>query len=307
MAAPKDGNTVPVNPDFADYYKKNEKEILALQDGAKLKTRDESARLAEFRTLRGKYPDPALATAAELVDDKSEKIAAFAVTVLGAAAVMSDHQTPDAAHQTPIQTYAMQRHEVARAALRKAQADPRKNVRDRATQTLASLSDEIGLRNIVVGAKEGRYSEIETVNHLGLAKPEVGLKLLQPYLATDKTPDVQAAAITYLANSPKYRQQIRDDFLLNPKAPMEARLVAAGRLAQDPRVALLVLGNAQTPPELFQETFLTYVRSAGPRHSPSQIESFQSILDTYKKLNPAAGNLSQIDQQLKAMKQANTP
>jgi hypothetical protein len=294
-----------INPDLADYYKKNDEEIQKLVKSVKDTSRKEDERLTDFRKLRSKYPDPTLSTAVELVGDRSEKIAGFAVSVLGAAAVMSDHRMPEAVHQSPVDAYVMKKHEVARAALRKAQADERRDVRNRATRSLASLSDEIGLQNVVIGSQQGRYSEIEAVNHLGLAKREVSGKLIQPYLAS-RTLDAQAAAVSFLATAPNYQRQIRDEFLLNPKAPLESRLAAAAQLAQNPDIALLILGNAQTPPELFQETFLKYLRSRGPRFSAAQLDSFDAILTTYKKSNPDV-EVKAVQKQLQVLKQANTP
>lgn len=297
--------TPPMKPDLTDYYKKHDEEIQKLRKSVKDTARPEEERLADFKKLRAKYPDPALSAAVELIGDSSEKIAAFAVTLLGAAAVMSDHRMPEAGHLSPIDAYVMKRHEVARAALRKAQADERRDVRNRATRTLASLSDEIGLQNIVAGSKQGRYSEIEAVNHFGLARREISGKLIQPYLAS-KTVGAQAAAVSFLASVPDFKNQIRDEFLLNPKAPLETRLAAAAQLAQDPGNALLILSNSQTPPELFQETFLRYLRSGSPQYTAAQLASFDAILATYKKYNPSA-DMNALEKQLQFLKQANTP
>src|SRR5690349_2145578 len=66
-----------VNPGLRDYYQKHAKEIEELQAGVKKASRNENDRLADFRKLRARYPDAAVATAAEVVGDKSEKIASF--------------------------------------------------------------------------------------------------------------------------------------------------------------------------------------------------------------------------------------
>lgn len=294
-----------INPDLEDYYKKNSEEIQNIQKNIKDTKRSEEQRLADFKKLRSKYPDPAFLSAVELISDSSQKIATFSVSLLGAAAVMSDHRMTDAGHLSPVDAYVMKRHEVARAALRKAQSDERRDVRNNATRTLASLSDEVGLQNIVAGSQQGRYSEIEAVNHFGLAKREVSSKLIQPYLAS-KTPDAQAAAIGFLASIPEFRNQIRDEYLLNSKAPLESRLAAAAHLAPDPVVALLVLGNSQTPPELFQETFLVHLRTGSQKFSGAQLESFEAILKTYSKSNPNS-DVTAILKQLQNLNQANTP
>ncbi len=296
--------SLPLNPDFLERYQKNLAEIKQLQDDVRNTHRTEMERLADFRKLRGKYPDYALHLSKDMAADASEKIAELSVSLLGSAVVMSDHKMSHEGVATPSETYMMQRHGFALKALRNAQMDTRQMIRNGATRTLASLSDEIGLQNIIKGAKEGRYSQIDTVNHLGLAKSEVGLELIQPYLQSESA-DVQAAAVHYMASSTSYRNMIRDRILLNSKAPLEARLAASEHLGSDPRIAMLLLNNGQTPPELFQKTMRTYLNS-GWSYSEAELKSLRSILETYRK-NESGASFTDLENELNKLNQSNSP
>lgn len=297
--------SLPINPDFAEKYKRNAVEIAELQRSVRDTQRTEDERIADYRKLRSKYPDYALHLATDLIKDGSNKIAEFSVSMLGAAVVMSDHKMAHATSISPAEVYAMQRHEFGLKALRVAQLDARPSVRDRATQTLASLSDEIGLQNIIQGAKDGRYSEIDAVNHLGLAKSEVGLALIQPYLGSQAA-DVQTAAVRYMASSPAFRTVIRDRVLLNDKAPLEARLAASEALSSEASIAMLLLSNGQTPPELFQKTMLTYLNSHGKTYSEAELNALKATVETYQKLEPKA-NFSELKTEFAKLKQSITP
>ncbi|MEQ1826897.1 MAG: hypothetical protein ABL921_13165 [Pirellula sp.] len=298
-------SSLPLNPDFLERYQRNAAEIKQLQDDVKNAQRSEIERFADYRKLKGKYPDHALHLARELVADTSSKIAEFAVSILGSAVVMSDHKMSHSGEKTRLEAYIMQRHEFALKSLRGAQLDSRREIRNRATQTLASLSDEIGLQNIVQGAKAGRYSEIETVNHLGLAKPEISLNLIQPYLQSDSA-DVQAAAVHFLASSTTYRNIIRDTILLNADAPLLARLAASEHIGSDPNIALLVLNDGKTPPELFQRTMLTYLHSGDKQYSSAELNSLRSVLETYRKDKDNV-NFKELETELNKLKQSNSP
>ncbi|WP_435021804.1 hypothetical protein TA3x_002568 [Tundrisphaera sp. TA3] len=296
-----------IHPDLVARYEKNAADIKALQETVQDGSRPEEDRLKAFHLLRRKYPDAAVVTSAALVKAKepSEKVAAFAVGELGAAAAMSDHRMREGVQPTPTDLYMMRRHEFAREALRIGQKDPRPSIRNSATNTLAALSDKIGLDNVVAGANEGRYSALEAVNHLGLARRDVGAEFLEPYLDSSKSADVQAAAVTYLAGVPDLSNRIRDEFLLNPDAPMEARLAAARRLAKNPDIALLILSNDKTPPELFQETFTTYLTAEEKHFSEPQLKLIEGTLMRYKNANPDA-NLKRADDTVKKVREANS-
>ena len=294
---------LPLNPDLLDFYKSNETEISSLQKRVKDKALGDGNRMDEFRKLRAKYPDHALHVASELMGDSSESISVFSVSLLGAAAVMSDHKMSPDHSLTPAEAYVMQRHQLAKTSLRKAQADNRRDVRERATQTLASLSDEIGLRNIVVGTTEGRYSELEAVNHLALANPNLGLKLIEPFLKSQSV-DVQAVAVGWLANSPDFQNMVRDEYLLNSTAPIEVRIAAAEHLKLDPNVTTLLLGNSNIPPELFAIAFKHYVRDQ-VRPTLQERKGMQGILYSYETATKKEMNDLRVV--LKSLEAANTP
>jgi hypothetical protein len=307
---PADGKMgqLPTHPDpfLANYYQTNAAEIEKLRAVAVDVKRSADERLKALQTLRAKFPDPAVAVAAELVADKSEKIAALAVTLVTGAAAMSNHRAPDDAHASPAMAYMMRKHELAKDALRKVVADPRATIRKPAASTLASLSDEKALEKIAAGAQAGVYNDAEAVKLYGLARTEASGKYLVKYLDPSKPAAIQAAAVRHLAESPRYRTQVRDTYLYNPKAPMEARVSAARVLAKDPATATPLLANPQAPPELYEAVLDSYLQARGAELSPAQIEYLKKAVQNYRGAQPAAP-LKGVEARLLKLQKAKSP
>jgi hypothetical protein len=302
--ATADRGKAPENPALVDHYQLNKEEISALMQNVKNPERSEENRLNDFKKLRSKYHDYAIEASATLIKDKSTPIALLAVKLLGGASAMTDHRM-DSKYMSPSQKYAMAMSEFVRKALREAQADERQEIRDWATQSLASLSDEVGLDNIVKGAADGRYSEIDTINHLSLARPEASDKLLYPYLKKATTADAKAAVVSILSNSRKYANEMRDNYLLNEDAPLVTRLAAAKNLAKDPR-SLLLLSNPKTPAELIEQVCVTYLDENQSKISAAELKVIKDAVTGFSKTS-TGHDLKPLLKKIETMQQEKSP
>jgi len=218
-----------VDPGIRGFYLENADEINSLSSQL-FDSNNEPMRLAALEELTSKYPHAAEILARSLVRDGNEDLALYAVRILKAATVMSDHRSMHVGKsELPRVLRMMKRHEESTSALRLAVSDERRRIRNEVASYLASLSDEPTLE-FIAADNTGLYSDVDAANLFTLAGGEVGEKYLERYVGQGDL-EAQRTAITYLGAIPAYQQQIRSEYFLNSNAPIEARVDAAHTLS----------------------------------------------------------------------------
>lgn len=270
-------------PEVAAEYQKASAEIESLQAIVQDTSKPSAERMAALMSLRSEYPDAAIVTAAKVVQDADTGIASTAVEILESAVVMSNHDhAADELQESPYVRYMTQKHEFARAALRKAIDDARAQVRNGAAATLSSLSDESGVQAIVAATEKGLYKPVQTINYIGLAKSDVSGKYLEQYLK-NADENVKAAAVGALAQYAQYEKMVKDDFLYNKDAPLQCRQAAAKVLVTSASDALLLISNVETPPALYQQAIRVYLGTEGDRLTPEEMQYLQRGVKLYSE------------------------
>lgn len=273
------------DPSSVSFYKENAADVDRLvsivhADGT------EEERIAALRDLIDLYPDAAFYAALELVKDPNTAIATMAVDFISASVVMSDHDVHD--HDaSPAQLYIMSKHEEGKEALRSILLAERAELREKAAQMLASLSDEAALDIINEGVSAGVYSDVEAVNVFAMANSEVGAPLMAAYLDAGSTA-AQSSAVVYLGATPEYQELVRNDIFLNPLATASVRTQAAATLSQYdsqfPEYALTVTSDPSVDPSLYAQTIAGYLQSAygdGNVINPATLKALETGVSNY--------------------------
>lgn len=293
------------NAELVAFYEENFSEVEALR--ASLGENGEAAsRIAAFEELSLKYPLAAEISARELVSHPDTELAIAGIRFLKLNTVMSDHDMQagtgnvsagnvSAGPMSPELSYAMAKHENSRAALRAGVPDQRPEIRLETASYLASLSDSVALQAIQELTGE-LYSDVEAANLFVLASGKSGEDLLSQYLGSGSE-EAQQTAVAYLGAMPRFQDEIRSTYFLNPDAPLEARNVAAQVLGtydtNFAKYALAVTGPEDSPAEFIcaaLDGYLTALTANGDAVDPAIA---RAIADLVPK---DIANLSEFDQ-----------
>ena len=253
--------STPTRP-RASFYVANAGTIEGLTTTARDLNRSVEQRLAALETLSLKYSDAAVSAALVLVSDKTPAVARAAADLLASSIVMSDHKLRGHAALNARQKYVMERHTLAREALKSVLESPASETRSIAAGSLSSLSDQSALTIIQAAVSKGLYSEADAVNYFGLADPKIGAPFILPYLDRG-SPAARVAAIGYLGANRSYQNMVRDRILMNTTAAPDTRAAAARVLGQYdrefPSYALSVTLDPKLPANVYAEVVNGYI------------------------------------------------
>jgi len=257
----------------AAFYKENRSDIDDETGTARNRTLSSAERVAALQVLFDRYVDQAILVSAELAGDLDTGVASLASGILSNAAVLMDHKMDHGPDPPPALSYAMKKHLLIMSTLRTLVADKREAVRAPATRILASQSDVIGLERISKAANDGIFSEKSAVRFLALASPRSSAPFVEKYLKSDDE-DVQTIAVECLVSVPEFQGVVRDKFLLNPKAPLKARLAAA-RGAINGQELKPLIATPDTPALLYKQVMSTYLQLEGSRLSSDDLKNLR--------------------------------
>lgn len=285
------------NSQIVAYYQSNEKEVLELNK--LIKDPDNgSERLEAFSQLATDYPLAAEITARSLVSDRDLSLALLAVEYLKGTVVMSDHEMSHGSDGfSPLVRYTMQAHSLSRQALREGVFDERPEVRDSIAPFLASLSDFEVLQKITNAGAQDFYTDQQAAYLVTLASGDQALPLLEKYISSDNI-DAQKTSVEYLAAFPQYQPMIRSEVFLNQKVDSKVRSAAAGSLSlyddTFPTYALIVAGEQNVPPDLYQNVISGYVDTsmASGQLSPEAAANVSEQIKFYLQNTPKDGVFS---------------
>jgi hypothetical protein len=239
-----------VPPELQSYYEANQAVIKPLIATAENKGSPVEERARAFEQLSVGYPRAALDTAIKLAGDENLALAIGATTFLSSVVVMMNHGPTLDSHDAHGGDQSVTK---AVASLRKAALDPRQSVREIAAASLTSLNDEPTLKSIQSSYKEKKISDVEALQYITLATPELGAEYVASFLDKSSV-KAQSEAISYLSSSEQYRAKIKN-YLFNEGAPVEIRAAAAKGLARnDPAFgayAPSLVANSKLPSPVF--------------------------------------------------------
>jgi hypothetical protein len=241
-------NAVPA--ELQGYYEANQSLIDRIRGVAEDSSRPVEERQKAFENLRIGFPRAALDTAIKLSSSDSSPLAVDATTFLASVVVMMNHGPTLDSHDAHDGDQSVAK---AVAGLRKASSDRRQEVREIGAASLASLNDEPTLKMVQSSYKERKISDVEALQYITLAKPDVGAGYAADFLDKSST-KAQSEAISYLSANEQYRGKIKG-YLLNENAPVEIRAAAAKGLARnDPAFGAYAPGlvaNSKLPSPVF--------------------------------------------------------
>jgi hypothetical protein len=245
-------------------YMQNAAEIDAIIKAVFDKSLPVDKRVDAFQTLRINYPRAALDPAVKLVVDEQTPLALEGVQFLSAAIVMMNHATAPIPNRTvgsaPERVDHDQLHagdktiSKALAALRLALRDGRLEIREVAAASLASFNDESGLKILQQAYQSKKIPDTEAVKYFTLARPSTGARYVEEILEGGSVA-AQSEAISYLSPLDKYQGRIRENYLINEKAPLPLRVAAAKALSKNDvkfgSYAPKLVSNPELPTQVF--------------------------------------------------------
>jgi hypothetical protein len=239
-----------VPPELQSYYEANQSVIKPLIATAENVGSPIEERLRAFEQLCVGYPRVALDTAIKLSRDQNLALAVGATNFLSSVVVMMNHGPTLDSHDAHGGDNSIAR---AVASLREATLDPRQAVREIAAASLTSLNDEPTLKSIQSSYNKKKISDVEALQYITLAKPEIGADYVANFLDKSSV-KAQSEAISYLSSNEQYRAKIKN-YLFNEGAPVEIRAAAAKGLARnDPafgNYAPSLVANSKLPSAVF--------------------------------------------------------
>jgi hypothetical protein len=225
-------------------------------------------RIDAFELLRSRFPRAALDPAVKLASDPNADVAVEGVAYLSSVVVMMNHGPSLDSHGDHGSNDPIMR---AVNALRTAVSDDRREVREVAAASLASLNDEPAIKTVKQSVDQGRMQDTEALRYMTLSKQSVAAPYVADFLGSGSTA-AQSEAISYLGTSPEYRVMIRDSYLKNQSAPVELRTAAASVLAKtDPEIGTYAPGLVADP-SLPTAVFNGLISNIDTKQSPSVIE-----------------------------------
>lgn len=271
------------DPYVTAFYEEHRDRIAELTAEVKDSTRSSTDRVAALQELRDEYPDVALPIIAESIKSDDEALAGRAAQLMASASMMMNHrqQGDSEAHKdNPVRAYAMAEHTLIYQSLRQAVRDKRQSVYSSAAKTLASQSDQEGLRLLKEGRDQGILKNPAYVSLLSLADPDQAGEYLQEFLNSDDA-ELQAAAGRCLSQSAKYAPQVNSQILFNDSAPLKSRLEVA-RYITDVKDLMPLLVSPKTPGGLYSEVVKTYVDRKGESLTGKEAELLQEGLKNHR-------------------------